>query len=172
VSTSFVVPFRVTLPDWVSPCPAAALPHFVTWESPTLDRSIRFLAPGDDFSAADAPSAPSAALLHSFLGASHDGVTIDDVVETIVDGWPATVMAAQAVSGGDARRDRLPLLPDLIMHIAVIDIGGWPLLVWIRETHDGDEAAVNEDDSFAAMLASLQLMRRAQPASQPPSTGM
>ena len=45
VSTSFVVPFEVTLPGWVAPEPAAELPNFVTWEGSEVDRGIRFLVP-------------------------------------------------------------------------------------------------------------------------------
>ena len=44
-STNFAVPFEVTLPSWVAPEPSAEEPNFVTWESPSGDRAIRFLAP-------------------------------------------------------------------------------------------------------------------------------
>ena len=44
-STTFAVPFDVTLPEWVLPEPTAEEPNFVTWEGSDVDRAIRFLAP-------------------------------------------------------------------------------------------------------------------------------
>ena len=44
-TTTFAVPFDVTLPEWVAPEPAVAEPNFVTWEGSDVDRAIRFLAP-------------------------------------------------------------------------------------------------------------------------------
>jgi hypothetical protein len=141
-STTFRVPFEVVLPPWVNTRPAAALPDFITWESPDCDRSIRFLASDNDHLSGSDPQTQS---LHRLLGLSHNGATIEEVVDTTVDGRPATMMTATSSSGA----------PDLIMRIAVVDIECGRVLIWMREAHGGENDGRGAHDSFASMLATL-----------------
>ncbi len=102
VSTSFVAPFEVTPPEWVTPEPAAELPNFVTWEGSEVDRGIRFLVPLNVYlPGATSPTAPPDDYLAYLLGQSEHGATFEDVVETTVDGRPATVMTATTPSSLD-----------------------------------------------------------------------
>ena len=93
-TTSFAIPFEVTAPEW-SPVslPSAQRPHLVTWESP--NRAVRFLAPvtvlqPPDVTETEVPDDYVAYL----LSLSEFGASFDDVVETTVDGRPATIVSA------------------------------------------------------------------------------
>ena len=91
VSTSFVVPFEVTLPEWALPEPAVVLPNFVTWESGTVDRGIRFLVPVNVYPpGSDTTTAPPDDYLAYLLGQTEHGAEFADVTETTIDGLPAT----------------------------------------------------------------------------------
>jgi hypothetical protein len=165
-STSFVVPFEVTLPDWVAPEPAAELPNFVTWEGAEIDRGIRFLAPLNVYlDGGPTPSEVPDDYLDYLLGLSELGASFDDVVETTVDGHPATVFTATTSTSLDGsigcQEEGLPaedcfgVQPDLILRMAVIDTDAGPLLIWVRDIRGADDRDL-EYDSFDEMLASLR----------------
>ena len=132
VSTSFVVPFEVTPPEWAAPEPAAELPNFVTWEGSAVDRGIRFLVPVNVYLPGEtSPTAPPDDYLAYLLSQAEHGATFEDVVETTVDGRPATVDDRDDTDSLDGSlgcqeegmfaADCFGLQPDLILRIAVID---------------------------------------------------
>src|SRR5262245_20557908 len=97
-STTFAIPFEVTAPDWVGAgtAPFAERPHFVTWATSTEpDRAVRFLAPT---AVIQPPNATEIAMPDDYVAYLHSlvdyGVRFDDVVETTVDGRPATILTA------------------------------------------------------------------------------
>ncbi len=172
-STSFVVPFEVTLPEWVNPEPGAVLPNFVTWEGAAADRGIRFLVPLNVYlPGATSPTAPPDDYLGYLLGQSEHGATFENVVETTIDGRPATVMTATTSTSLDGSlgcqeeamfaADCFGLQPDLILRIAVIDTDAGPLLIWVRDIRGADDREL-EYESFDAMLASLRFRDDAEP---------
>ena len=162
-STSFVVPFEVTLPDWVAPEAAVAEPNFVTWEGTDSDRGIRFLAPVNLYPPGSTTTAPLPDDYVSYLMSQTDhGATFSDVVETTIDGLPATVVTAttdQSIDGGLGcqadgltAEDCFGLQPDLSLRLAVVEVGDQPLLIWVRDIRGVDA----EYDTFDTMLSSLR----------------
>jgi hypothetical protein len=93
------------------------------------------------------------------------GASFDDVVETTVDGHPATVMTATTSTSLDGSigcheeglfaADCFRVQPDLILRMAVIDTEAGPLLIWVRDIRGADDREL-EYDSFDEMLASLR----------------
>jgi hypothetical protein len=165
-SNSFVVPFEVTPPDWVAPEPAAELPNFVTWEGAEIDRGIRFLAPVNVYlNGGPTPSEVPDDYLTYLLGLSELGASFDDVVETTVDGRPATVLTATTSTSLDGSigcqeaelmaADCFGVQPDLILRMAVMDTDAGPLLIWVRDIQGAGDREL-EYDSFDEMLASLR----------------
>jgi hypothetical protein len=173
-STTFVVPFEVTPPDWVpsGAVPTGERPNLVTWVSTDPDRAVRFLVP-------DSVEPPRSATLISvpedyvayLLGLADHGVTFDDVVETTVDGRPATIVT---VTSPEFFHGSIGCEPDggecwgvsdeAVARLAVIDAGDQTLLVWQRDPID---AAPVDYASFEEMLASLHFREAATPATEP-----
>jgi hypothetical protein len=165
-STSFVVPFEVTLPPWVAPEPATELPNFVTWEGDQVDRGIRFLFPLNVYLPGEtSPTHLPEDYAAYLLGQEEYGAVFEDVVETTVDGLPATIVTGTTDGGhldgslgcqeqGLAAEDCFGLQPDLILRLAVIETDAGPLLVWVRDIRGADDRDL-EYESFDEMLASL-----------------
>ena len=173
-STSFVVPFDVTLPDWVAPEPAVTESNFVTWEGTDADRGIRFLAPVNLYPPGSTTTAPLPDDYVSYLMSQTDhGATFSDVVETTIDGLPATVVTVttdQSIDGGLgcqadglAAEDCFGLQPDLSLRLAVVEVGDQPLLIWVRDIVGVDA----EYDTFDAMLSSLHFGAPADISEEP-----
>ena len=91
----------------------------------------------------------------------------EDVVETTVDGLPATIVTGTTDGGhldgslgcqeqGLAAEDCFGLQPDLILRLAVFETDAGPLLVWVRDIRGADDRDL-EYESFDEMLASLHL---------------
>ena len=173
-STSFVVPFEVTLPDWVAPEPAVAEANFVTWEGTDADRGIRFLAPVSLYPPGSMTTTPLPDDYVSYLMSQADhGAIFSDVSETTVDGFPATVVTAttdQSINGGLgcqadglAAEDCFGLQPELSLRLAVVEVGDQPVLIWVRDIRGVDA----EYDTFDAMLSSLQFGEPADISDRP-----
>jgi hypothetical protein len=138
-STTFVVPFEVTPPDWLEPeaSPTVERSNFVTWESTDPERAVRFFVPVNVFppdttTVTEVPDDYAAYLL---AHADH-GATIEDVVETTVDGNPATIVTATTPTffegslGCEPQGECWGLITDATLRIAVIDLGDQTMLVW------------------------------------------
>ena len=179
-STTFAVPFDVTLPEWVAPEPAAEEPNFVTWEGSEVDRAIRFLAPVSLYPPESMTSGTPSALPDDYLSylfsQADYGATFDDVVETTIDGLPATVVTATTDRGLDGSlgcqaegliaADCYGLQSDFTLRLAVVEVGDQPLLIWVRDI-GGVEA---EYDTFDEMLASLHFRPTTETSAPPAST--
>jgi hypothetical protein len=178
-STTFAVPFDVTLPEWVAPEPAAEEPNFVTWEGSEVDRAIRFLAPVSLYPPESMTSGTPSALPDDYLSyvfsLADYGATFDDVVETTIDGLPATVVTATTDRGLDGslgcQAERLiaadcyGLQSDFTLRLAVVDVGDQPLLIWVR-----DIGGAAEYDTFDEMLDSLHFRQTTETSAPPVST--
>ena len=122
---------------------------------------------------ATSPTAPPDDYLAYLLGQAEHGAIFEDVVETTVDGRPATIMTATTPTSLDGslgcQEEAMPaadcfgLQPDLILRMAVIDTDAGPLLVWVRDIRGADDRDL-EYDSFDAMLASLRFREAVPPA--------
>lgn len=173
-STTFVVPFEVTPPEWAIAEPTVVLPNFVTWESTTVDRGIRFLVPLNVYPpGSEEPTPPPDDYLAYLLGQSEQGAVFTDISETTVDDLPATIVTATTPASFDgslgcqedgiAAEECFGLQPDLILRMAVIDTGDQTLLVWVRDILGAAERDI-EYDTFDAMLASLRFTDAVEPA--------
>ena len=101
------------------------------------------------------------------------GAIFSDVIETTVDGFPATVVTAttdQSIDGGLgcqadglAAEDCFGLQPDLSLRLAVVEVGDQPLLIWVRDIRGVDA----EYDTFDAMLSSLHFGEPADISDRP-----
>jgi hypothetical protein len=174
-STTFVVPFEVTLPDWLPPGipPTAERSHFVTWESTAPERAVRFFVPVNVYPPGTGTAAPVPDDYVAYLlGQADYGASLKDVVETTVDGRPATIVTATTPTfldrslgceseGGD---ECWGLITDATLRIAVIDTGDQTMLVWQR---DPLEAEAVDYGSFDAMLASLHFPEGVVPPTEP-----
>ena len=179
-STTFAVPFEVTLPEWVVPEPTAEEPNFVTWEGSDMDRAIRFLAPINLYPPAAMTTGTPSPLPDDYLSylfsLTDYGATFDDVVETTIDGLPTTVVTAttdRSLDGslgcqaeGLTAPDCYGVQPDLTLRLAVVEIGDQPLLIWVRDIGGVDA----EYDTFDEMLASLHFRPTTQTPTQSAST--
>ena len=141
-STSFVVPFDVTLPAWLAPTPAVEDPNFVTWEGAAIDRAVRVLVPVAVYPpGSDTTTPPPADYLDYLLAQSAHGALFSDITQSTVDGHPVTIVTA-TIPGPDGlhgsigcpaerlgSHDCLGIQPDLVLRIAVIDAAPGPLLI-------------------------------------------
>ena len=174
-SSTFVVPFQITLADWLAAEPSSELPNFVTWEATTVDRGLRVLVPVNVYPPGAATPVPPPNDYVSYLLAQADaGAQFADVVETTVDGRPTTVVTVTL--GPDARpgsldgslgcqEDGLDAATcfgpqfELLLRLAVIDVDGTAVLVWIRDIRGNDDRPI-EYETFDAMLASMRFVDR------------
>ena len=142
------------------------MPNFVTWEGAQVDRGIRFLVPLNVYPPGEStPTDVPEDYVSYLLGQAEDGAVFEDVVETTVDGHPATVVTATTSEHLDgslgcqeldlAAEDCFGLQPDLILRLAVIETDAGPLLVWVRDIRPADDRDIDYE-SFDEMLASLR----------------
>jgi len=161
-SSNFAVPFEVTLPSWVAPEPSVEESNFVTWESPSDERAIRFLAPVSVYPPGSTSMAPVPDDYVDYLLAQTDyGANFSDVTEMTIGGVPATVITGTTASGIDGglgcQSDVLPasecfgVQPGYLLRLAVVEVGDQLLLIWQRDPNPSEP----DYDPFDAMLASL-----------------
>ena len=169
-SSSFVLPFSVTLPAWLPSEPSAEEPNFVTWEAPAVDRAVRFIVPVNVYPPGGTGTTPVPDDYVAYLlGQSADGAEFSDVTETTVGGRPATIVTATVADSLDGSlgcpqenmtaEDCFGLQPDLALRIAVIDAGGRDT-ARLGARHPRHHL---EYDSFDAVLASLRFDDQRQP---------
>jgi hypothetical protein len=169
-AASFVVPFTITLADWLDPAPAEESPNFVTWEAREQQRGLRVLSPVEVYKPGQSEAAPPPKDYLTYLMSLADsGAEITDAADIDVDGRPATVitigLSPDAAPGsldgalgcqeaGLAAEDCFGPQSDLLLRLVVIDVDGTPVLVWVRDFRDAADPI--EYESFDAMLASLR----------------
>ena len=151
---AFNLPLDVTLPGWLDPTPSVEQPNFVTWQSPTADRAVRFLIPVNVYPpGGTGPTPPPSDYLHFLLAQTDHGAHFADQTQTTVDGKPATIVTATVDNSLDGSlgcpdtvtpaHDCFGLQPDLVLRIAVVDTGTTPLLIWLRGPAGTDMTADN-----------------------------
>ena len=170
-STTFLVPFDVTPPDWLGSKPHIEQPNFVTWEPPALP-AVRFLAPVNVYQpAARNTSAPPKDYLSYLLGQTSHGARFTDQSTRTIGGLPATLVTAtteRALDGSlgcpatkTPAAECFGLQPDLALRIAVVEVHGRTLLIWLRLAKDADAADTKARVSaFEHMLGGLRFSDR------------
>lgn len=167
VSHSFAVPFSLRIPSWLPSQPGAEQATFVSWDANDGVRKVRVMAPVSVYR----PSATSASALPKdftkyFLGLRSQGVTFADQTSTTISGHPATLVTATTSAPLDgvfgcptdhlAAEDCFGFQPDLVLRMAVVDVSGRPLIVWLREDAD-PKPAPDTVKPFAELLSGLVL---------------
>ena len=165
-TTKFAVPLTVTVGASLPSAPTDDTPGLLTWTATVVDNNrVRFLAPVEVYPP-DATQAipPPAEFLAYIQGLANKGGVYSDVTTTTIDGVKATVMTARTtrsldgalgcpVIGADRGEGCFGLQPEYVLRLAVMDVGGKPLLAWARSNTDiPDQAFLAE---FEAMLASV-----------------
>jgi hypothetical protein len=169
-AASFVVPFTITLADWLDPDPAEDSSNFVTWEGREQDRGLRVLSPLEVYKPGQSEAVPPPKDYPTYLMSLADsGAEISDAADIEVDGRPATVVtigllpdappgsldgALGCQEAGLAAEDCFGPQSDLLLRLAVIDVDGTPVLVWVRDFREAADTI--EYESFDAMIASLR----------------
>ena len=166
-SQAFLLPFEVTVADFLPTEAGTDEANFVTWDAGEDEPAVRFLVPVNVYAPGDADTtAPPADYLAYLLAQSDDGASFSDRSETTVGGFPATLVTANVAetldgslgcpAEGVPAGDCFGLQPDLTLRIAVIDADDTTLLAWLRHTGtEVTEDAAAEFTAFEEMLASI-----------------
>lgn len=175
-TTAFVVPFDVTVPEWLPADVAADESSFVTWAPESLEEpAVRFLVPVNVYRPGDSDATPPPEdYLAYLLSQGEQGAMFTDTTETTVDGQPATLVTATSEdplegslgcpADGVAAGDCFGIQPELALRIAVIEVDDTTLLAWLRHGGAGDtEAAAEEFAAFEEMLATVTFRDEAPP---------
>ncbi len=162
-SADFVIPFQLAVPTWVAPEPSAEESQFVTWRTP--DVAIRVMVPVEVHPAgAQVPSPPPLDYMSYLLSQSEAGARFTDSSLTTVGGQPATLVTATAsrrltgaVGCSEVRaapQRCFGLRPERQLRIAVVEVGGRTLLIWLRS--DRRSRFAEERQLFEQTLSTVQ----------------
>lgn len=167
-TTSFAVPLTVIVQPMLKSPPTSDTTNLLSWDAAASDNEkIRFLIPVEVYPpGSSTPQPPPADYLTYLQGQTAQGGQFSDVSTITVDGHAATLMTATTtdslsgslgcpVAGADRGEGCYGLQPELILRIAVIDMGGGTtLLAWART---GTEAPNDEFNAmFERMLTSVE----------------
>jgi hypothetical protein len=166
---AFQPSLTVEPPSWLPPEPSADEEHFLTWtgEGPDIDRAVRFLSPVGVYDPGHRPQhlgpLPKDYVAY-LLGLDKYGADISEPTSLDVDGHPATLVTAGTDSGlqgslGCRTRDPVPdncfgLQAWALLHIAVIEVDGAPLLAWARVV-PGSPHMEEDFEAFEELLGSV-----------------
>ena len=161
--TKFVVPFTTAVPTWVAPTPATSNTYLVTWSTDGV--AVRFLVPVTIYppgsTRATDPPRNYLTYLRQHEGA---GVRVGDVSQRTVDGRPATLLTVTATrrlagsigcpAAGMAPEQCHGLRPERRLRVAIVDVDGRALLIWLR--NDQSEKFLKQSEQFDALLNSVR----------------
>lgn len=180
-STTFVVPFDVAPPAWLKPMPTVTQPNFITWEAPPAP-PVRFLVPVRVYQPGSKdPVAPPQDYFTYLSGQTNSGAHLTEQRTMTIGGRPATVVTATTDKSLDgslgcptpttAAPDCFGLQPDVVLRIAVVNMGDKTLLAWLKvDKNTPASQMASEIKAFEAMLASIRFPdRRVTPAATPTS---
>ena len=164
-SKTFVVPLTVTVDASLESPPAFDLKTFLTWYAVnSSDNKVRFLLPVSLYrSGSTISEAPPKNYLPYLQSLTSHGVKLSNVVQTTVDGHPATLMTVTSdpaagpegffdgdlgcpTTGADRSEGCFGIQPDVIARLAVIPVGKTTLLAWARTPK------ASPDEAFFAMF--------------------
>jgi hypothetical protein len=174
-SDAFVVPLTVRVDDLLDSPPDPDSANLLSWEAaaPDSDDAVRFLVPVEVYRPGSAtPEPPPADFVGFLTGLAADTAEILDLSSTTVDGRPAMLMSLSRfedasrpsgyldgtlgcpVRGADQFEGCFGPQPDLLLRLAVIDLGDETLLAWARVPKDDPDEDFIE--MFERMLATVR----------------
>lgn len=180
-STSFVIPFDVTPPPWLTGRPHIEQPNFVTWEAPDLP-AVRFLVPVNLYRPGETTptDVPGDYLSYLRQQESH-GAHLRDQRTITVGGQPATLVTATTDAALDGSlgcptpATTAPrcfgLQPELSLRLAVATVHGRTLLVWLRMPATATAAETqSRRRAFESMLMGMRFSDRSVATAQASSS--
>jgi hypothetical protein len=177
-STSFVVPFDITLPSWVpSGPPTKANRNFVTWvKEPDPDRrtvALRVMHPGAVFRPFQSlPSSVPADYVGYLRSLASAGTNVTDETKVKAGPYPATLFTLTTFNPQDGSvgcpmdhptdpgKQCFAAQPGLAIRMAVLTVHKTLLLFWMRTSQETHDLAA-DSPSFATMIEGLRFPDRA-----------
>jgi hypothetical protein len=164
-----VVPLTVTVDAGLKSPPNPDAPNLLSWDAAASEENkVRFLVPVELYRpGSSTPAAPPRDYLTYLQGQTKDGAELSKVTTITVDGHPATLMNLTRTidashpedfldgslgcpeRGADQVEGCFGPQPDLLLRLAVIDLGDTTLLAWARMNKD------NPDQAFVAVFEQL-----------------
>jgi hypothetical protein len=169
-SKAFVVPLTVTVDAALKSPPNPDSPNLLSWDAAASDatNAVRFLVPVEVYRPGHpTPEAPPKEYLTYLQEQTNYSAEITEETKITVDGRPATLMNVTRTidanhpeglldgslgcpeRGADRAEGCFGPQPDLLLRLAVIDVGETTLLAWARMNKD------NPDPAFAAMFEQM-----------------
>jgi hypothetical protein len=164
-SKAFVLPLTVTVDAALKSPPNPDSPNLLSWDAAASEENkVRFLVPVELYRpGSSTPEAPPKDYLTYLQGQAKDGIEFSEATKITVDGHPATLMNVTTSRpdgsldgslgcperGADQGEGCFGPQPDLLLRLAVIDVGETTLLAWARMNKD------NPDPAFAAMFEQM-----------------
>jgi hypothetical protein len=169
-SKAFTMPLTVTVDAGLKSPPNPDSANLLSWDAAASDatNAVRFLVPVELYRpGSSTPVAPPKDYLTYLQGQAKDGAELSKVTKITVDGHPATLMNLTRTidashpegfldgslgcpeRGADQAEGCFGPQPDLLLRLAVVDVGETTLLAWARMNRD------NPDPAFAAMFEQM-----------------
>ena len=168
-SKVLVVPLTVTVDAGLKSPPNADSPNLLSWDAAASEENkVRFLVPVELYRpGSSTPVAPPKDYLTYLQGQTEDGAELSKVTKITVDGHPATLMYLTRTidanhpegfldgslgcpeRGADQAEGCFGPQPDLLLRLAVIDVGDTTLLAWARMNKN------SPDQAFVAMFEQM-----------------
>jgi hypothetical protein len=164
-SKAFVLPLTVTVDAALKSPPNPDSPNLLSWDSAQPDEGgVRFLVPVELYrpgrSLPEPPPKDYEDYLTYLQGLTKNGAKLSSTTKITVDGHPATLMTVTtdtgidrsfgcAERGSDKGEGCFGPQPDLLLRMAVIEMGETTLLAWARVSKD------NPDQAFVAMFEQM-----------------
>lgn len=164
-SKSFVVPLTATVDAALKSPPKTESSNLLSWDAAASDatNAVRFLVPVELYRpGSSTPQAPPKDYLTYLQGQAKDGAELSKATKVTVGGRPATLMDVTTgegnpegflngslgcpARGADRAEGCFGPQPDLLLRLAVVDVGEATLLAWARMNKD------NPDQAFVAMF--------------------
>jgi hypothetical protein len=168
-SKALVVPLTITVDAGLKSPPNPDSPNLLSWDAAASEEDkVRFLVPVELYRPGSfTPEAPPKDYLTYLQGQTKDSAELSKVTKITVDGHPATLMNLTRTidanhpqgfldgslgcpeRGADQAEGCFGPQPDLLLRLAVIDLGDTTLLAWARMNKD------NPDPAFVAMFEQM-----------------
>jgi hypothetical protein len=162
----FGIPLTLVVAAALAPTPTDDTPGLLSWTATANDNNrVRFLVPAEVYPPdATRPVPPPSDFVAYVKGLADHGGGFTNVNTTTVGGVQATLITATAtraldgslgcpVVGADQADGCFGLQSNLVLRIAVMDVGGKPLVAWARTSAQSPDASFLAE--FEAMLATV-----------------
>jgi hypothetical protein len=165
-TVKFGIPLTVTVAAVLASPPTDDTAGLLSWTATSNDNNrVRFLVPAEVYPpGGSGPVPPPKDFLGYIKGLATKGGVYSDMTATTVDGVQATLLTAKSsrsldgslgcpTIGADQGEGCFGLQPDFALRIAVMDVGGTPLVAWARTDAQSPDPAFLS--AFEDMLATV-----------------